>query len=190
MRKLATLAVLIAVFSSPVLSSPAEACSCALPGDLAEWVDNSQAVFVGTMIDRDADGPFDGNVTYVFEVEEWIKGDIGPVVEVTSGQGDADCGYGDQIGHRIGAAIFQEGGVLYGNGCLQVDPDDLLEVRGNLNDQPPVAPLTIEWSPPDASPETRLIATIAVGVVVLGLIGLAITTLRPRRAPTSDQIDD
>jgi hypothetical protein len=128
--KVAVVAALIAAAISPVLGIPAEECSCASPGHLGEWVDQSEAVFVGTMVEKIDGGqdPFGGQgAIYVFEVETWVKGDLGEVIEVHSSVDGAACGFEfwDQ-NMRTGAAIYEENGVLNGGLCSQVDPDVLL----------------------------------------------------------------
>lgn len=109
--------------------SPAEACSCAVPTDIVSWVDQSEAVFVGTLVDkRTAEGSeFGMEAIYVFEVETWVKGDLGEVVEVRSADNGAACGFefwGEDM--RIGAALRQIDGELHGNLCDQIDAEALL----------------------------------------------------------------
>lgn len=115
---------------SPVLPLPAKACSCAMPGDLNEWVDQSEAVFVGQMVEKIDGGqdPFGGpGAIYVFEVESWVKGDLGDVIEVHSAADGAGCGFEFwDPDMRTGAAIYVENGVLNGGLCSQVDADVLL----------------------------------------------------------------
>lgn len=110
------------------LPLPVGACSCAAPSDIRAWVDESEAAFVGTMVDvREGGQNFGGpGRIYTFEVEQWVKGDAGDVVEVHSGFGDGDCGYGERIGERIGALVTREGDHLSGSSCSQLDPDVLL----------------------------------------------------------------
>ncbi len=120
---------LLAIAVTPVLVSPARACSCAMPPDIQAWVDESQAAFVGTLLEkRDGpDGQFGEESVYVFEVEKWVKGEGGPVVEVRSASNGAACGFEfwtpDQ---RIGAIIREENGSLRGDLCSQIEPDVLL----------------------------------------------------------------
>jgi len=127
-RLVATTLVAIAV--TPVLASPAHACSCATPTDIQGWVDESEAAFVGTLIEKRDAGhadQFGPESIYVFEVEQWVKGDAGDVIEVRSASDGAACGFEfwtpDQ---RIGAFIREENGVLRGDLCSQIEPDVLL----------------------------------------------------------------
>lgn len=116
----------IAIAVTPVFAAPVRACSCAVPSDIQSWVDGSEAAFVGTLIEKVGDD-FASDAVYVFEVEEWVKGDLGEVIEVHSASNGAACGFEfwdpDQ---RIGAVIHEEGGELHGGLCSQIDPDVLL----------------------------------------------------------------
>lgn len=116
----------IAITVTPVFAAPARACSCAAPSNIQSWVDESEAAFVGTLLEKVGDD-FAGDAIYVFEVEEWVKGDLGDVIEVSSPANGAACGFEfwdpDQ---RIGAVIYEEDGELHGGLCSQIDPDVLL----------------------------------------------------------------
>lgn len=182
-------AVLIAFALSPLLPLPARGCSCAPPPDISGWVDQSQAAFVGTLVDqRDAgNGEFGQESIYVFEVEEWVKGDVGEVIEVRSASNGAACGFefwNPQM--RIGAVIHEVGGELRGGLCSQVDPDALLtavapaaEPDGNTT-----SPTTGTTVPPLLAPDrgtsaadpttVRWVAGLAVTgfVVLLGWLGM------------------
>jgi hypothetical protein len=129
LRRFARLLVagsVIAIAVTPVFAAPVRACSCAVPSDIQSWVDESEAAFVGTLIEKVGDD-FAGEALYVFAVEEWVKGDLGEVIEVHSAANGAACGFEfwdpDQ---RIGAVIHEEGGELHGGLCSQIDPDVLL----------------------------------------------------------------
>jgi len=92
-------------------------------------VDESEAAFVGTLVDRHdgLDGQFGQESIFVFQVEEWVKGDAGDVIEVRSASDGAACGFEfwDED-MRIGAVIHEENGALHGSLCSQIDPDVLL----------------------------------------------------------------
>lgn len=127
--RLASLAAALLAATVVYLPLPASACSCAVPGDLVEWVDNSEAVFVGELIEKRPAtvDQFGAEAIYVFRVETWVKGDLGEVIEVHSAADGAGCGFeffGE--GMRTGAAIYSDGDRLSGGLCSQVDPDVLL----------------------------------------------------------------
>lgn len=123
-------ATVLAAAISVVLPVPAHGCSCATPSDLNEWVDQSEAVFVGTMVEKLVGGQdqFGGQeAIYVFEVETWVKGDLGDVIEVHSAADGAGCGFEFWTPERrTGAAIWEENGRLQGGLCSQVDADALV----------------------------------------------------------------
>ena len=120
---------LLIVAISMVLPLPAHACSCAAPTDIPAWVGESEAAFVGTLVERHdgVQGRFGAESIFVFEVEEWVKGDAGGVIEVRSASDGAACGFEfwDED-MRIGAILHEENGELHGSLCSQIDPDVLL----------------------------------------------------------------
>lgn len=83
MRRFAALVCAISVVLVVVAAGEAEACSCAALDPL-EMLEGSDAAFVGTLIERPtepiAGGEFEG--VWVFEVDEWVKGDLGSRVGV------------------------------------------------------------------------------------------------------------
>lgn len=122
------LVALLCMLMISVFPAPAEACSCAGPFDLKQSINDSEAAFVGTLLDRrDAGkGEFGHESIYVFEVEEWVKGDLGDVIEVRSASGGAGCGFEFFDDDRIGAFLRLDNGELTGGLCSQVDADALL----------------------------------------------------------------
>ena len=126
----AVAAFILVSFLVLALPRPANACSCAGPVDLPTAIDESQAAFVGSLIEkRDVGvGDFGNESIYVFEVEEWIKGDLGRVIEVRSASDGAGCGFEFFGDERIGAFLRSEEGQLHSGLCEQVDPDALLTV--------------------------------------------------------------
>lgn len=122
-------AAVLALAIAPALPLPAQACSCAAPSDIPAWVDESEAAFVGSLVDRHdgLEGQFGHESLFVFEVEKWVKGDAGDVIEVRSPSDGAGCGFEfwDED-MRIGAVIYEENGELHGGLCSQIDPDVLL----------------------------------------------------------------
>ncbi len=120
--------VLLVSFSVTALPRPARACSCAGHPDLRASIDASEAAFVGSLIEKQdvGKGDFGGEAVYVFEVEEWVKGDLGKVIEVHSASDGAGCGFEFFGGDQIGAFLRLEGGELRSGLCEQADPDALL----------------------------------------------------------------
>jgi hypothetical protein len=123
------LAFVVSVLAFVVLvPRPALGCSCAAPGDLEAAIDQAPAVVVGTMLDRRDSGlpEFDQSAVYRIQVEEWVKGDLGEVIDVYSASDGAGCGLETPIGDRIGLLLSVEGKRLTGSLCSTASPDALL----------------------------------------------------------------
>lgn len=118
------LVVMIAVIFLAASAAPAQACSCGGSSDLGQGIERSEAAFVGKLVDKRGAGG--GESIYVFEVEEWVKGDLGEVIEVRSASHGAACGFELSGEARIGAFVRLESGELRGGLCSQVDADALL----------------------------------------------------------------
>lgn len=108
----------------------AQACSCAAL-DPREHLDLADAAFVGTLISREepSSGPvYSGGeeVTWTFQVERAVKGDLGDVIEVQSPIDGAACGFGIAVGQRVGVFLFENGGQWHGGSCGVIDADALL----------------------------------------------------------------
>lgn len=134
LARLSVASILFALAILPLLPLSARGCSCATPSDLHEWVDQSEAVFVGTLVDKRAAGDgFGTESVYVFEVEEWIKGDAGEVIEVLSASDGAGCGFEFwDVEQRLGAAIHLDGDTLRGGLCSQIDPEVALVLKEGM----------------------------------------------------------
>jgi hypothetical protein len=111
---------------------PAAACSCVMP-DPREMLERYDAAFVGQAV---AHPPPPGGVrstgdliTYTFDVETTVKGDIGGTVDVLSAAHDISCGFGFGVaeGDRVGVFLrLDEQGTYRGGLCTTIDPDVLL----------------------------------------------------------------
>jgi hypothetical protein len=134
--RLLVAATVLAAAITPILPLAARGCSCAMPSDLHEWVDQSEAVFVGTLVEKQdigEPGPLGIESIYVFQVEDWIKGDAGHVIEVHSPSDGSSCGFEFwNPEQRIGAAIRLEGGVLRSDLCSQIDADVALTLKHGM----------------------------------------------------------
>lgn len=89
----------------------AEACSCALE-DPAAMLEGADAAFVGTLIQRPSD-PIDPNGfegIWVFEVEKWVKGDLGGQVGVRAPMNGAGCGFEMAEGEQAGVFLYNVNG--------------------------------------------------------------------------------
>jgi 5-hydroxyisourate hydrolase-like protein (transthyretin family) len=89
-----------------VVSPTANACTCARPGTPCESYGAATAVFVGTATSaREADRGNQKQIDWApkafkFSVEQSYLGVDGTEIEVFTGRGGGDCGYGFQIGER------------------------------------------------------------------------------------------
>ena len=131
--RLVAATMLLSVALTPILPLTARGCSCMTPTDLHEWVNQSEAVFVGALVEKRDLGGESFESIYVFEVEEWIKGEAGEVIEVHSASDGSACGFEFwEVDQRIGAALHVEGGVLRGGLCSQIDADVALTLKHGL----------------------------------------------------------
>ena len=160
MRRLLVLA-LSATFVFAFESAPAQGCSCALQ-DPAAMLETSDAAFVGTLSEApETTGvAIDVPVVWVFDVEEWVKGDLGDTVGVHSGLGGGDCGFELQVGDQIGVFLYNEDGRPTSGLCSTTTPDGM-RLAGQ--------PLVFDGSGPPvfvlagASGRTRLVTLDAEG---------------------------
>jgi hypothetical protein len=118
--------------------------------DIQAAIGQSQAAFVGTLIEtHDPHGSGQlvdsgRDVTHVFEVETWVKGDLGQVIEVHSAADGASCGmeFWDDD-NRIAAFLSLENGQLHSSLCAQIDPEVLVAAAKPPVFNPSLAPAII-----------------------------------------------
>lgn len=131
MKRLATLLGLVVLVSVAgfVAPRPVSACSCAQL-DPATGLAEYPAAFVGTLVDVSGQiGAFldsGADTVYRFEVDEWVKGDLGDFVDVHSPAGGASCGIEVGVGNRTGVFLRVENGQLTSSLCSTIDADVLL----------------------------------------------------------------
>jgi hypothetical protein len=103
------------------------------------------AAFVGTLIDVDgqlgAVFSSDADTIYRFEVETWVKGDLGPVIDVHSAADGASCGIEVGVGNRAGIMVRVEDGKYHSSLCETIDADVLLASLEPLETGAPGPPL-------------------------------------------------
>lgn len=178
-----------AMLAIPVLAQPASACSCALVQPL-EAMGRSQAVFVGSFTgerQRVGLGGLHGEMSlYEFEVDEWVKGDLGSPVWVRSASNGAACGFETPPGARVAVYLSVQGSTPTGGLCSTGSAEELLaalrpiEVDGSgpavATTVPPstVPPVTIGAQPePAAVPTTTpwWIPTAVVATLTVATVG-------------------
>ena len=126
----AILLALVLAFSAMLLS-PANACSCARPGDPRDRLAAADGAFIGTLVGRRETGPLGSiissgrDMVYTFEVAEAVKGDIGPRVEVYSAASGASCGFEVAPGTAVGVFLERHSGRWRSGLCGQIDPGKL-----------------------------------------------------------------
>ena len=127
MRRLLAAVAIASLFVVVGLAGEAEACSCAL-ADPASQLEESQAAFVGKLLERpDQATPPDGfSAIWVFEVEEWVKGDLGDLVGVHSGLGGGDCGFEMNAGDRAGVFLYNDNGRPSSGLCSVTTPEAMV----------------------------------------------------------------
>lgn len=113
------------------LAGPARACSCALlePNQLLEF---APTAFVGTVTGVPAVvGRGGGSVAYTFEVETVLAGEVPSVVEVTTADNSAACGFEAALGTRMAVFATDEGNGVLGSGlCSTTDADLAIKALG------------------------------------------------------------
>lgn len=126
MRIFLTIALLTAALVA-VPAARADACSCALLS-ASEMLADHEAAFVGTLIERSdtvqADANFGPTVTFTFEVEQWLKGDLGDTIEVQSASDGAACGFEIPVGERAAIFLYRQG-TGWGSGLCSTLPADV-----------------------------------------------------------------
>ncbi len=88
------------------------------------------AAFVGTLVEVSGQSGVvfssEADTVYRFEVEEWVKGDLGDIIDVHSAADGSSCGIEVAIGNRAGVFLNVEGGQLSSGLCSVIDADVLL----------------------------------------------------------------
>lgn len=183
--------IILAAAFVVLLPRPAIGCSCAMP-DLDRLAAESPAAFVGTLVSKVPDpqeGPFRSTAnpaTYTFEVEQWVKGDLGEMVEVRSPESGASCGLEVPIGWRAGLFLYLESGEITSLLCATVSAESMLAwAAGPTTEEEPgstdttVPPLVVEdWAPQPPVPQLSgddgsTPARVAFLAIVIGAAGTA-----------------
>lgn len=102
----------------------ASACSC-FQGDPRTMLVQSDAAFVGRLVEKRV--PPDPKstadlATYVFRVDEAVKGRLGSTVEVRSAIEGASCGIETTLGRPVGLFLARVGGEWRSSLCSQIEP--------------------------------------------------------------------
>ena len=128
MKRLLPLLLLVVSFFG--FAAPADACSCAMlePNQMLEF---APTAFVGTVTGAPAvPGGGGGSVAYTFEVETVLAGEVPSVVDVTTADNSAACGFDAAVGTRMAVFATDEGGVLSSGLCSTTDADLAIKALG------------------------------------------------------------
>lgn len=113
----------LALLSALVSADVALACSCAPQPPPQEAMRHSAAVFTGTVLEITDSGTNPGSTRQVrIRVERVWKGAKCGEVTITTGLGDADCGYNFQPGQGYLIYAFKQKGQLGTNICTRTRP--------------------------------------------------------------------
>jgi 5-hydroxyisourate hydrolase-like protein (transthyretin family) len=149
MRYLIVLMTVVAWFG--VMTAATQACSCAGQAAPCEGYGSASAVFAGTVIGTrqlEKPKPEDRDKWYwsrvfKFSVEQSFLGDTGTEVEVFTGNGGGDCGYGFRIGERYLVYAYRSQNRLVTTICSRTRPfanaNEDLAFLGNLSSAAPGA---------------------------------------------------
>jgi hypothetical protein len=124
------------------------ACSCAV-GEPRDALAESDAAFVGTLIERSEGGPSipyygDRVATFRFEVSDDLKGNLEEEIEVVTSADGASCGL--EVGEGTSVGLFltwANDGVWTSGLCSQIEPDVLLRAAAPLPEPDGVGPIRL-----------------------------------------------
>lgn len=128
-RLLPTWTLLVLIASFFLLVGPAGACSCAMvePAQMLEFGPNA---FVGTVTEV-VPGGGRSSAIFTFEVETVLAGEVPAVVDVTTADNSAACGFDAAIGTRMGVFATDDGtGTLSSSLCSTTDADAAIKALG------------------------------------------------------------
>lgn len=133
MRRLLAAVAIASLFVVVGPADDARACSCAM-SDPASQLEQSEAAFVGKLLERpdQAAAPDGFSAIWVFEVEEWVKGDLGEQVGVHSGLGGGDCGLEMNVGDRAGVFLYNDNGQPSSGLCSVTTPEAMVAANRPL----------------------------------------------------------
>lgn len=161
-----------------------QACSCAMPGGVADTIARADVAFLGTVVDA-APGPaapdgFGQTIRYAFDVERAsVSTEAVIEVQALDDPGGAACGFAFGIGERWFVAAHREGQALQTNLCsgnLAADgmpPDELAAASELLAAQPESVPDPAD----DGTPAPVLLLTVGAAAVI-GLATIMIVAFR------------
>lgn len=173
------------------LPGQAAACSCAPQPSVNKAIEQSDAVFTGTV--TDSEPPIGGEtwssaepITYSFTVDRVVAGEVGSTVEVTTAAMEVSCGIEFRENTRYVVFAMDSGGLLETNLCTRTEPINAT-TGGSFEDYPPgKSPRETEATPSDAALNPTSDSDdgapvwpwIAGGAMVTAALGLALARRR------------
>jgi len=119
------------------LPGRALACSCVPHPPVEKAIEQSDAVFTGTV--TASDPPTGGEIwsgavpiTYTFAVDRVVAGEVGSTVEVTTAAMEASCGIEFREGTRYVVFATESGGFLETNLCTRTE-----QINATTGEYPP-----------------------------------------------------
>jgi hypothetical protein len=172
------------------LPGRALACSCVPHPPVEKAIEQSDAVFTGTV--TASDPPTGGEIwsgaepiTYTFAVDRVVAGEVGSTVEVTTAAMEVSCGIEFREGTRYVVFATDSGGFLETNLCTRTE--QINATTGSFGGDPPgKSPTETETTPSDAAlnpasdsdDEAPVWPWIAGGGLVTAALGLALARRR------------
>lgn len=167
------------------LALPSHGCTCSLGDGPADMLDSSGGAFVGTLSMR-IEGQME--TTYLFEVHQWVKSDLGPDVEAVVSHETASCGWEEPLeGEPLGVLLNPRNGQPIPSVCTTLDDEEMLRAAETYEPgQFAADPLTrSDIGLESESPRPRggiVTARIALGVIAAAAVASA-TVAAMRRRP-------
>ncbi len=120
-------AVTLAAASLALQTSPAGACSCAVP-QIQQELARADGAFVGTFIERGEDPQNGGDFSteYRFDVSQWVKGEGGEILSVWSARDGGACGLETRPGQTVGLFLYRHQGKVTSSLCSTVAAGQLI----------------------------------------------------------------
>ncbi|MCR8656387.1 hypothetical protein [Paenibacillus endoradicis] len=153
--KIVHLFVMVIVLLSGVMvgeHKSAYACSCAVgPGSFEDELADSDYVFDGVVTDKKEESSFlgfkssDEPVEWTFQVNGSWKGEVTEIMQVTSAQSSASCGYEFKVGKRYAVFASEADGTIKVTSCSKTliiaDNSDIFTELGSYKDEFNVPPI-------------------------------------------------
>ncbi len=168
-KVLASLALAGFVVAGAFSPSVASACSCMIPLPPMEALGQSDAVFVGTVIDITSGQRVYGN-TVTLEADISWKGNVGKTVKIVTAQDSAACGVYFQVGKTYVVYAHQntEDGSLGANSCSRTH-----EITGSMESDEDVLALGLGTPIANGTSSAGVSNQNISTMLLMGILGIA-----------------